>query len=293
MTRPMKNVFCLFFLLFAATGAHAQLDVSLEIKRRIFIRGEAIPVTVNIRNLTGHDVTLRDAPGHQWFGFEVIRGEDTPIAAHKTEYKNEPLTILAGDSLSRTVDLLKLYPVNELASYKVRAAIYFAENQKYMTSGKLNVDISEGKKLWSQTVGVPSGKEGSGEYRSMALLSFQTPGQLSLYARVEDVATGATFGTYPLGRLINGSTPIGEFDNENTLHAFQMTGPSQYLLSKIGVNGEWLGQSQWNAPKGRATVRKKPDGTMVVVGASREKVAGPLALPVPKISDRPPIALPR
>lgn len=289
MTRTMKNFLCFLILLVAAGKAHAQLDVRIEIKRHIFLRGEPIPATVHIRNLTGHDITLRDAPGHQWFGFEVIRGSDTPIAPSKPDYKNDPLTMLAGDSVSRTVDLLKLYPINELATYKVRAAIYFSEIEKYMISDVFKVDISEGRKLWSETVGVPNGKEEAGQYHSMTLLSFQTGNQLTLYARVEDVATGAYYGTYPLGRLIGGSTPIGEFDNENTLHAFHMTGPSQYMLTKIGVNGEWLGQSLWNAPKGRATVRKKPDGTMVVVGATRDRAGAPAALPVPKLSDRPSI----
>lgn len=292
MTRPMKNFLCLCILLVAVAKSHAQLDVHLEIKRHIFIRGEPIAATIHIRNLSGHDVTLRDAPGHQWFGFEIIRGNDTPVAPHKADYKNDPLTILAGDSVSRTVDLLKLYPVNEFATYKVRAAIYFDETKKYMTSDPFNVDISDGKKVWSETVGVPNGKEGAGQYHSMTLISFQTT-HLMLYVRVEDVATGALFGTYPLGRLITGSTPIGEFDNENTLHAFHMTGPNQYMLTKIGVNGEWLGQSLWNAPRGRAAVRKKPDGTMVVIGASKVRPPAATAVPVPKISDRPPVSTPQ
>ncbi|MEI7776128.1 MAG: hypothetical protein WCK17_15285 [Verrucomicrobiota bacterium] len=289
----MKQLFYLCIILVAAAKAHAQLDVHIDIKRHIFVRGEPIAATVHIRNLSGHDVALRDSSGHQWFGFEIMRGNDSPVAPHKADYKNDSLTILAGDSVSRTVDLLKLYPINEFATYKVRAAIYFEETKKYMISETFNVDISDGKKVWSETVGVPNGKEGAGQYHSMALISFQTPKELTLYVRVEDVATGTLFGTYPLGRLITGSTPIGEFDNENTLHAFHMTGPSQYMLSKIGVNGEWLGQSLWNAPKGRATVRKKPDGTMVVIGATKERPATAAALPVPKISDRPPISPPK
>ncbi len=293
MTRPMKHFLYLCVLFAAAINAHAQLDVHIDLKRHIFIRGEPVAATVYIRNLSGHDITLKDAPGHQWFGFEITRGSDSPVAPHKADYKNDPLTILAGDSVTRTVDLLKLYPVDEFATYKLRAAIYFEEAKKYMTSENFNVDISDGRKVWSQTVGVPNGKEEAGQYHSMTLISFQTPTALTLYVRVEDVATGTLFGTYPLGRLISGSTPIAEFDNENTLHAFHMTGPNQYMLSKIGVNGEWLGQSIWNAPKGRATVRKKPDGTMVVVGASREKPAAAQTQPVPKISDRPPILPPQ
>ena len=289
MTHSMKHILCLCLLLVAAAKSHAQLDVSIEMKRHIFIRGEPVAATLHIRNLSGHDVTLQDVPGHQWFGFEILRDNDTPIAPHKADYKNDPLTLLAGDNVSRTVDLLKLYPINEYATYKIRAAIYFQETKKYMISETLKVDISDGKKLWSETVGVPNGKEGAGQYRSMSLLSFQTHKELMLYVRVQDVDTGALFATYPLGRLITGSTPIGEFDNENTLHAFHMTGPSQYFLTKIGVNGEWLGQSLWAAPRGRAAVRKKADGTMVVVGASRVNEAGPAPLPIPKISERPSI----
>ena len=86
-----------------------------------------------------------------------------------------------------------------------------------------------------------------------------------------------------------------EFSDDNTLYAFHMTGPSMYALSKIGVNGEWMGQTLWNSPKGRATVRKKNTGTMVVVGATRDRSrdaseAG--APPVPKLSDGPPVAIP-
>ncbi len=113
-----------------------------------------------------------------------------------------------------------------------------------------------------------------------------------LYARIEDESTGAQFGTYPLGRLVSSTTPGHEFDNENTLYVFHMTGPGLYALSKIGVNGEWLGQTMWHSEKGRAIVRKKEDGRMVVVGATRateKPAAGP---EVPRLSDRP-FAIPK
>ena len=86
-----------------------------------------------------------------------------------------------------------------------------------------------------------------------------------------------------------------EFNDDHTLYAFHMTAPSQYALSKIGVNGEWLGQTLYNSPTGRATVRKKSTGTMVVVGATRDRTQDPApagAPPVPKLSDAPPVALP-
>jgi hypothetical protein len=211
------------------------------------------------------------------------------------EYKNQPVTILNGESVTRSVDLLQLYPVDEYGSYKVRAAIYYQETKKYLSSDQTIIEISDGRKMWSQTVGVPSGKEGDGQLRQFSLLSFQTPKELQLYCRVVDEQTGTNLATFPLGRILTGAKPMVEFNDDNTLFAFHMTGPNVYALSKIGVNGEWLGQTLYNAPKGRATVRKKAGGTMVVVGATRDRTKDAQAAggpPVPKLSDAPPVAVP-
>jgi hypothetical protein len=263
---------CLLFTLWLTAAAHAQLEVRLDMKRRTFIRGEAIEVRVGVRNLSGHDVTLQDKDLHQWFGFEVMRQGDTPVSPHNPRYRNEPLSILAGESVSREVDLLSLFPVNEFGSYRVTAAVYFHETGKYHVSEPISIEISDGRKMWGQTVGVPAGQVGSGDLRHFALLTFQTPKELMLYCRVTDETTGNILATYPLGRILQGAKPMVEFNNDNTLHAFHMTNPNVYALSKIGVDGEWMGQALYNAPRGRATVRKKPDGTMVVVGATRDRV---------------------
>ncbi|MEO6786840.1 MAG: hypothetical protein ABI318_11965 [Chthoniobacteraceae bacterium] len=272
------------------SSAHAQLDVTMELKRNIFMRGEPIEATVNIRNLAGKDVILRDTDGNQWFSFEIMKGSDTPIGP-RGNYRNEPQVILNGASIRRSVDLLRLYPVNEYGTYTVRAAIYFQETGKFISSAPFRLDISEGRKLWTQTVGVPGNKEGAGEYRVMSLLAFQQPKEMTLYARIEDQASGASYGTYPLGRMVS-ATPGHEFDQDNTLYVFHMVGPGLFALSKIGCNGEWLGQTMWHSEKGRAAVRKKSDGRMVIVGATRavdKPVAGP---EVPRLSDRP-VALPK
>src|SRR5207244_1935937 len=158
------------------------------------------------------DVMLRDADGSQWFGFEIMKGGDTPVGPNARDYRNEPQVILAGGSVRRTVDLLKLYPLVEYDTYSIRAAIYFQDTAKFITSGPVKVDISEGRKLWTQTVGVPAPKDGAGQYRVMSLLSFQQPKETTLYARIEDQATGTIFGTYPLGRLVSSTPPGHEFD---------------------------------------------------------------------------------
>lgn len=277
----------LLLLLLTQIPSFAQLDVGIELQRRMFLRGESIEAKVTIRNLAGRDVVLRDTDAQRWFGFELVRGLDTPIGPLEADYQNPPQTILAGETVERTVDLVKLYPINELGAYSIRATIFFADLDKFVVSPVSKIDISDGKIVFSKTVGVPNGKEGAGEMRDISLIMFQTPKYMGLYGRVEDQASGNVLATYPLGRILGGANPICEFSEDNTLYAMHMNGPSQYALSKIGVNGEWLGQSIWISPTGRAAVRKKPDGTMVVVGASRNREAAPGAAPVPKLSDRP------
>jgi len=282
----MKRLALSILLAGLLSNARAQLDVSLDIKRNIFVRGEPIEATVAVRNLAGKDVMLRDTAENPWFGFQIMKGSDTPVGA-RGNYRNEPQVVLSGESVRRSVDLLRLYPLNEYGTYTVRAAIYFPETGKFFASAPFRVDISDGRKLWTQTVGVPGSKEGAGEYRVMSLLSFQQVKGMTLYARIEDEGSGASYGTYPLGPMLGDATLGHEFDQDNTLYVFHMVAPSQFALSKIGVNGEWLGQTMWHSEKGRATVRRKPDGRIVVVGATRtleKPVAGP---EVPRLSDRP------
>lgn len=283
----MKRFLFFITLLGFLSSARAQIDVGLEAKRHMFLMGEPIEVTVTIRNLAGKDIMLRDVGDNQWFGFEVIRGGDTPIAPKELSYRNPPQVVLAGETIRRKVDISKLFPMKNYDGYKVRAAIYYHETGKYISSGAFRLDVGDGKRIWTRTVGVPASKPGAGEMRVMTLISFQLPREQTLYVRVEDEASGDIFGTYPLARYIVGSTPVAEFDNDNTLHVLQLAGTGQYLLSKIGINGEWLGQSQWDSAKGRAIIRRNATGKMVIVGATRANVAVNDGPPVPKLSDRP------
>ena len=283
----MNRLTLSILLLGMLSAASAQIDVGIEMKRNIFIRGEPVEATVTVRNLAGKDVMLSDAEGNRWFGFEIIKGGDTPIGPFSGEYKNAPQVLLSGATMRRTVDLLRLYPINEFGTYTVRAAIYFQEAGKYITSGALKVDISEGRKLWSQTVGVPAAKDGAGDYHTMSLLTFPHPKEMILYARIEDEKTRTIFSTYPLGRMVSGTTPGHEFDRENTLYVLHMSSPAIYSLSKIGVNGEWLGQTLYESSKGRPYLRATADGSMNIGGATRwveRKQTGP---EVPRLSDRP------
>ncbi len=277
-------------LLAAAAPARAQIAVSISVKERLHIRHEPVLATVSVTNNTGRDITLEDTRQGQWFGFQINADGDQFIAPRDPNYHLDPLPIRAGETLKRTVNLNELYPLGEFGIYSVRANIYFAGMDRYFSSKPTHVEVTEGRVIWRRVAGVPEGGKNAGQTRVFTLLMHQRGEQSLLYVRVEDQDDGSVFCTTPLGRMIDGVAPDMQLDSRNNLYVLQLVGLRRFALSKIGVNGEFLGQSYYGVPKARPYLRKQPDGSLQLVGGKREEVAqNPTKLPPPaKLSDRPP-----
>jgi hypothetical protein len=269
---------------------HAQFKVEVSVKHRLYIAYEPILATVTITNLTGRDINLRDAPGHQWFGFQILNSEDNPIAPRDLNYKVDPLTIGAGQTAKRTVSLPTLFPMTEFGIYRVRATVYFEPLHRYFTSEAQNVEVTEGKTIWQQTVGVPDGAEGAGGYRQFTVMMHRLPTENVLYVRVVDKQAGLVYATFPIGRLAMSMEPEIMLDEANRLHVLHLTSPRVFTHTTVGLNGELLGQITYNETKTRPHLRKVADGRVGIGGGQMnipvaQPVNGP---PPPKLSDRPP-----
>ena len=281
----------LWLVLFAALGAvaHAQLNVELSIKRRLFIAHEPVIATVTITNLTGRDITLTDTPEMQWFAFQVLGASDRIFPPRNPNYALDPVEIKAGTQKRRTVNLSELYEIGEFGIYRIRASIYFADFKKFFSSRASSIEITDGQLLWTQTAGVPDGQPGGGSMRKFSLLAHQQGDYKMLYVRVEDRDNGAVYCTQELGRMIEGQPPLADFDLGNNLYVLQLIGQREYLLSKIGLSGEYLGGTRYTAPKSKPYFRKLPDGQLQIVGGRRETtVAQGTGERPSKLSQRPP-----
>ena len=277
-------------LLTAILPARAQIAVSISIKERLHIRHEPVLATVSMTNNTGRDITLEDTRQGQWFGFQINAAGDQFIAPRDPNYHLEPLPIRAGETLKRTVNLNELYPLGEFGIYSIRANIYFAGMDRYFSSKPTHIEVTEGRVIWRRVAGVPEGEKGAGQMHVFTLLMHQRGEQNLLYVRVEDQDDGSVFCTSPLGRMIDGIAPDMQLDSRNNLYVLQLVGLRRFALSKIGINGQFLGQTYYGVPKARPYLRKQPDGSLQLVGGQREEVAqNPVKLPPPaKLSDRPP-----
>lgn len=276
----------LFTLSFAAASlpASGQLSVDLQIKRRNFVRYEPILATVNVTNLSGRDLILRDGES-QWFGFQITAGgSENLVPPRNPNYHLDPLELKAGATVKRTVNLSSLYSLGEFGNYRIKATIYSNDLNKFFASRADNIQVSDGRVIWQQVVGVPDGMRNGGATHHVSLLEFQDDKQY-LYVRIENRETGVIFCTYQLAPLIAGNEPQVQFDTANNLYILQLVAPKTYGLSKISVNGDYLGQSTYTSTKSRPTLRRLADGTLQIAGGRRE--VAQTNLPQPKLSDRP------
>lgn len=146
--------------------------------------------------------------------------------------------------------------------------------------------------IWQQTVGVPAGQDGAGGLRTLSLLTFRLARDNRLYVRVEDKDGGVIYSTRQLGPVLSNNPPQAEMDRANCLHILQLVGLKTYLYNKVGLNGEQLAQTVYNAVTTRPNLRRKNDGDVDVAGGKVDVPAQvPAGVPpqqVTKLSDRPP-----
>ena len=276
-------------LLAAAATARAQISVSMSIKDRFHILHEPIVATAVVTNLTGRDITLTDSAQFQWFGFRITTSGDRLVAPRDLRYKLPPLPVKAGETVKRSVDLHQLYNISDFGTYRVEATIYFEGLDKFFVSRPTHIEITEGRTIWRKTAGIPDGQPGGGQMRVFSLLAHQRGEVNTLYVRVEDKDRGAIYCTMPLGRLLEHVPPQAEFDSNNNLYVLQLVGNRAYTLSKITSNGEFVGRTNYSAPKSRPTLRKTADGALQIIGGRREVEIAQTAdsESAPKLSDRP------
>jgi hypothetical protein len=285
--RPPLVVSSLLLLIFAAT-AGAQVQVNLKLKRLQYIAHEPVMATLEITNLAGRDIELRNEAGQQWFGFEVTGSEGQPVPPGTRGAPEPPLSVEAGKTVIRKIDLAPVYPIQDLGTYRVRANVYFADLNKHFYSQSRVFKVTDARPTWQKTVGVPEGTPGGGAVRTYSLMTNRFPTYTSLYVRVENRDTGVVYATYPLGRLIFFHEPQVEIDLSNELHVLHPAAPRTWSYAHVGLNGQLLNRQTILQTKSMPRLRRKPDGRVAVFGGMLDApVAGKAAPHLPKLSTRP------
>lgn len=287
---PLLSIGALLLAWTATAGA--QVTVDLSIKRTIYVAYEPLLATVRITNLSGNRLLLADVEGKKWFGFQIETLDGRPIPPRDPNYEIDPIQVGPGESISRTVNLTQLYPLSDFGSYRIRASVYAAELAGYFSSPPLTVEITEGRLLWQQTVGVPGSTGVESGTRTISLLSHRLSERTDLYLRIEEKQAGIIYCTHRLGDFISYGKPEIQLDATNTIHILQNNIPREFIYSKVGLDGKILDRVTLSAPKERPQLVRSKDGTVYVQGGIPfDPKATPTPGIIPKLSERP-VALP-
>lgn len=275
------------WLVMAGLG-HAQMSVTMEPTKKLFVAYEPVMVTVSITNRAGRDIVLASR-GTSWLSFNVTDSNGNLLSpAGPTGF--DPVMIPAGQMLSRKIKVNSMYPMGRKGLYRVSASVYFPQLDRYFQSQPATVQISDGRELWQQVVGVPEGREGEGTYRRYTLLSFNTGSERLLYLRVQDERTGSVFATFSLGQLMAIREPEWTIDGQNHLHILQLGAPRTYAHTVVDVDGQVVARKVYYEANGqRPQLAPTGTGEIVVSGGISEEDANrnPLGPSIHMISERP------
>lgn len=284
-------------LLALAGTATAQLRVDLSLRRSLFIRYEPVIATVTITNLSGREIELTDDGNHKWFSFTIESASGALVPPYNADYSLQPVRIGVGERLTRAVNVTPLYPITEYGVYRLRATVYDASANRYFGSPPLNVEITEGRVLWQQTVGVPASEGSAGGTRHVTLLSHRLPDQTQLYVRIEDKANGLIFCTSQLGRIVSFDRPSVELDGNNDVHILQNVAPRKFLYTKMSLNGKVADRQQFMATEqSRPQFVRGPGGAVQIVGGvfmDPKALEAQKAAPTPPSASSRPVPLPK
>lgn len=276
-------------LAFLAGTACAQVRVDISFKRKLYVLYEPLIATVTINNLSGRPLLLENTPEHKWFGFTIEAADGRLISPVDPDYTLAPGAVGPGEKLSRAVNLTPLFPLDEFGLYRIKATVYASSFGRYFSSPPLAVEITEGRPIWQEVVGVP-GESGPPELRTITLLSHKLSRSTRLYVRIEDRERGKIFATHQLGPFLTFGRPEVMLDARNEIHILQNSAPKQFLYTHLGLQGEVLGQQAYQEAGSRPSLAKQEGGTVAVMGGKafvpgEEEAAAAVA--ADKLGDRP------
>jgi hypothetical protein len=212
--------------------ARAQVSVQLSMERDTLLLFESIPVTVIIRNFSGRSIEIGGQGNTPWLSFLITDQAGATFNPVAKLPAMEAVTLPAGKTVSRAIDLLPYYDLRQRGTYSVRAVV--SSGALRTVSAPVKFTIMNGREIWKQTVGLPvSPGETNDEYRTYSLLMLRLGGGDYLYAGVENEARGLVYGMIPLGDALAVGEPNVKTDAAGHAHVLYRSGPRSYSYAEI------------------------------------------------------------
>lgn len=276
-------------VLSAGESIEAQIKASLGMSKKEYIAHEPVIATVTLTNNAGRDLLIH-TDGRttlNWLDFEIKNSRGTalsPLAAMNFG----AVTIPAGRSITRSVDLTGTYRVTELGRFRCKAVIRLPEGGGQFVTNTAYFNVTQGRRVYSQRVGDPA----RGNVREYRLSIHNTSRKSSLYVHLIEIRTGRTMQAFRMGDVITSKTPKATVDRVNNLHVLFLTAPGIYAHGTVSPDGKHLGTKYYNpAPGRKPALATFKDGEVVISGGISydPKAAAQSRARLRKLSERPPL----
>ena len=225
-----------FALIFALVGeVNAQLATSLNLSKNQYVAGEAVMAVVTITNHAGREMTFASDGRTQWLDF-ILNDRHGDTVPPKGGAGFGKITIRAGESLAREVDLSRYFQLGEPGNFSVCAVIHMPDSQFDGTStNRVLFNQSPGVLYWAQKVGMPRKPDQTREFR---ILNFSGDQKSQLYAQIIDGRTGQNVRTFPLGEILTLRKPLVTIDREQRMHVMFLSTPTMWVHCQIDTDGK-------------------------------------------------------
>lgn len=275
-------------LAFAGAG-NAQLSTSLRLSKKLYVTGEPVIAVVTITNHAGRPLTFASDGRTQWLDF-IMKDNRGETVSPKGQTVFGKMTIKAGESLAREVDLTQHFQLSESGNFTVTAVVHMpGDIGEGSSTNRVLFSQTPGALYWSQKVGIP-GKPG--QTRDLRLLSFSGVERAQIYAQVIDDTTGQNVRTFLLGDILTLRKPLATVDRQQRMHVMFLATPTMWVHCEISTDGKLVNrQIHQRAAQGDPQLLTFGDGT-VRVGNSipyDQKAAAEAKAKIRKASDRPAI----
>ena len=256
-------------LFVAAIAAQAQVQVSAQTTRSIFLLYERVDVVVTLTNIGNADVQLNNDEGRPWLGF-MVTGETVQhsfLPVHSERQSNfAPMVLKMGETKTLRVNITPLYEMRSEGNYRA-AAVIDLPGQGQIVTDPTAFSVQRGHDVMS-VVRVIDSLE-----RDYSLVRFSpTPQDTSLYLRIEAPTENTVYANFALGPLVSSVDPTLLFDPAGNVHVLQPMALGTYLYTRTNPDGKVLGQRLFKSTVAEDGSRIRPrliklnDGSVIVEG---------------------------
>ena len=274
----------------ASTGlASAQLSATLSIPKTQYVAGEPVVVVVTVTNHAGQVLTFSGDARTPWLDF-IVKDRHGESVTPKGRTVFGKMTIRAGESLSREVDLAQCFQLSEPGNFSVSALAHMpGDATGGASSNRVLFNQSPGSAYWTQKVGIP-GKPG--QTREFRLLNFSGDEKSQIYAQVVDNRTGNNVRTFLLGDVLMLRKPLVTVDRLQRMHVLFLATPTMWVHCQVDSDGKLVDrQIHQRGTQGDPQLMTFGDGTVRVSNSVLydQKAAAEAKAKIRKSSDRPAI----